>query len=61
MVREGDRGVLAQFETFTPSYMSSKNDAENYAAALEVEGGWGNHVELEKQATAIKLSDEEQQ
>ena len=30
-------------------------------AALEVEGGWWNHVELEKQATAIKYSDEEQQ
>ena len=61
MVHKGDRGVLAQFETFTPSYTSSKNDAENYAAALEVEGGWGNHVELEKQATAIKHLDEEQQ
>ena len=61
LVREEDRGVLAQFETFTPSYTSSKNDAENNVAALEVEGGWGNHVELEKQATAIKHSDEEQQ
>ena len=44
-----------------PSYTSSKNDAENNVAALEVEGGWGNHVELEKQATAIKHFDEEQQ
>ena len=28
---------------------------------VEVEGGWGNHVELEEQATAIKHLDEEQQ
>ena len=44
-----------------PRYTSSKNDAENNVAALEVEGGWGNHVELEKQATAIKHVDDEQQ
>ena len=61
VVCEEDRGVLAQFEPFTPSYTSRKNDAENNVEALEVEGGWGNHVELEKQATAIKYSDEEQQ
>ena len=61
LVLEEDRGVLAQFETFTPSYTSRKNDAENNVATLEVEGGWGNHVELEKHATAIKYSDEEQQ
>ena len=61
VVREEDRDVPAQFETFTPSYTSRKNYAENNVAALEVEGGWGNHVELEKQATAIKHLDEEQQ
>ena len=44
-----------------PSYTSRKNDAENNVATLEVEGGWGNHVELEEQATAIKHLDEEQQ
>ena len=36
MVREGDMSVLAQFETFTPSYTSRKNDAENNVATLEV-------------------------
>ena len=61
LVLEEDRGVLAQFETFTPIYTSRKNDAVNNVAALEVEGGWGNHVELEKQATAIKHLDDEQQ
>ena len=61
VVREEDRGVLAQLEPFTPSYTSRKNDAENNVATLEAEGGWGNHVELEEQATAIKHLDEEQQ
>ena len=36
VAREEDRDVPAQFETFTPSYTSKKNDAENNVATLEV-------------------------
>ena len=37
-----------------------ENDAVNHTEALEVVGGWENHVDL-KQVTAIKHSEEEQQ
>ena len=57
LVLEEDRGVLAQFETFTPIYTSRKNDAVNNVAALEVEGGWGTTLSLKsKSAVAIKHS-----
>ena len=53
---EEDRGVLAQFGKFPPSYTSRKNDAVNNVAALK--RGWlGNHVS--KSAVAIEHSYEE--
>ena len=46
-------------------HFSNLYEQENYAVnnveALEVVGGWENHVEFEKQATAIKHVDDEQQ
>ena len=38
-----------------------EKDAVNHAEALEVVGGWENHVEFKMQVTAIKHSEEEQQ
>ena len=46
VVREEDRDVPAQFETFTPSYTSRKNDAENNVATLEVEVVGGTTLSL---------------